>query len=492
MLKEGERVLAFAEMELDENYSKEFEFEQEPLNFPMKNFVFVGFFSLIDPPRLTVKTAIHDCHTAGVKVFMVTGDHPTTAQAIAKSLNLITHPTEKDLKEKNVPIPEEGCKAIVVTGTDLLSFKEEDWNYVLKHEEIVFARTMPQQKQDIVRELTKLGHIVGMTGDGVNDAPALKAAHVGIAMGSGAAVAKEAGQLVLLEDDFGAIVEGIREGRLIFDNLKKTICYVLTSNIPELIPFLLFIAMRIPLSIETIMIILIDVGTDLAPAVALAYEEPEDLIMNIPPRSKDNHLVGVRLMLISYVFWGFIQTFGAYFGWAWVFYARGFTISSLMGAGPNIRDSWSSLSDDRKTFFGDLCRANNWWQEHHPTSPCQQDFMDELVDDLAVAQSAYFMTIVWAQLGAIFIRKTQMASIFNWERFTCNKAIFVAIILELAILFAVVYIPGLNHVLMFASVPAEWATPSLWIIPTFVILEETRKFICRKNPKGKFAQLTNL
>ena len=382
---------------------------------------------------------------------------------------------------------------LVVNGVELLNYTDEDWDRTFSYKDIVFARTMPQQKQDIVNQLKRKDEIIAMTGDGVNDAPALKAAHVGIAMGSGASVAKEAGQLILLKDDFSNIVDGIGEGRLIFENLKKCICYVLASNIPELIPFLLFIIIQIPLSIETIMIILIDVGTDLAPAISLAWEIEENETMKLPPRSMDEHLVGFRLMFTGYILNGFIMTFCSYFAWAWVYYDHGFTIKDLIGAGIGYRETWEKMTDPQRVFFSDMCLNSSWYQINKVQAlgkNCQQDFKVFMVDLLAISQSAFLMTVVWAQLACIFIRKTSAESILSWKRITNNIPLFFSLLIEIAVILIVIYIPGLNNALLLTSVPPLYASTGLWVIPLLIIVEEIRKWFIRKSPNGCVAKWT--
>lgn len=481
LARRGERVLAFAHLELPRDKFPPgyvFDADSTPPNFPTTGLTLVGFLSLIDPPRMSVKPAIEQCNTAGIKVFMVTGDHPITAHAIAKSLGLITKPTAAELRFDGLPVPEDYHEAIVVHGTEMQTFTAEDWKRVLRHKEIVFARTMPQQKQDIVRELNELGNIVAMTGDGVNDAPALKAANVGIAMGSGAAVAKEAAQLILLNDDFGAIVDGIREGRLIFENLKKCISYVLSSNIPEIIPFLLFIALKIPLAIETISILIIDLGTDLAPAVALAYEEPEDAIMQVPPRPEHAHLVGPQLMFISYGTIGMIQNFCAFFAFLWVFYDYGFTIDNLLGSGIEYKENWDDLSNERKEFFDKLCRKVDDYQ-----GDCQQGFVDYRIEALEYAQGAFLLTVVWSQIANILIRKTQVASIFDWKRLTENKVMIYSVLFEIGLILIIVY-PGGEAFQMRGD--SLYLCTGLWVIPLIIIWDEIRKFLCRWEPTAEW------
>ena len=208
---------------------------------------------------------------------MVTGDHPITAKAIAKSVGIISAgcKTVEDLAAE-MKVPAESinprlAKAKVVNGTELKDLSSDQLDDILlNHNEIVFARTSPQQKLIIVEGCQRMGAIVAVTGDGVNDSPALKKADIGIAMGiAGSDVSKQAADMILLDDNFASIVVGIEEGRLIFDNIKKSIDYTLTSNIPEIAPFLMFIIANIPLPLGTVTILCIDLGTDMVPGNTL-------------------------------------------------------------------------------------------------------------------------------------------------------------------------------------------------------------------------------
>ena len=278
----GERVLGFCDFYLDpEKFPEDFNFDAEEPNFPMDGLRFIGLMSLIDPPRAAVPDAVTKCRSAGIKVIMVTGDHPITAKAIAKSVGIISEGTEtvEDIAARlNIPLSEVNARearAAVVHGGELKDLSEAQLDEILiHHSEIVFARTSPQQKLIIVEGCQRMGAIVAVTGDGVNDSPALKKADIGVAMGiAGSDVSKQAADMILLDDNFASIVTGVEEGRLIFDNLKKSIAYTLTSNIPEISPFLLFIIADIPLPLGTVTILCIDLGTDMVPGNHHASKE---------------------------------------------------------------------------------------------------------------------------------------------------------------------------------------------------------------------------
>jgi sodium/potassium-transporting ATPase subunit alpha len=258
------------------------------------------------------------CQAAGIKVIMVTGDQQATAAAIAAKINIISDPSleYRILKENGMPDGEafQAARSIVVHGDELAAkhYEEEtlddrdpekgryllDW---ISKKEVVFARTTPSQKLLIVDACQKAGHVVAVTGDGVNDSPAIKKADIGVAMGSGSEVAKNAADMILLDDNFSSIVNGVEEGRLIFDNLKKSIAYTLSSNIPEISPFLAFMVFQFPLPLSTVLILCIDLGTDMVPAISFAYENAELDIMSRPPRSsKKDRLVNTKLISFAY------------------------------------------------------------------------------------------------------------------------------------------------------------------------------------------------
>ncbi|MDD2463748.1 MAG: cation-transporting P-type ATPase [Desulfobulbus sp.] len=255
------------------------------------NLTLAGFIGIEDPLRPEVPQAVTKCQAAGIEVLMVTGDHPVTAMAVAANAGIVGV----------------GEKAYL-TGQNLKGLTIDEVARQIQQGIRIFARTTPEQKMKIVTALQGMGKVVAMTGDGVNDAPALRAADVGIAMGrQGTDVAREAAQIILLDDNFASIVSGIEEGRTVFANMQKFTNYVLVSNGPEILPYLLYIVLPVPLALNIIHILSIDLGTDLVPSMGLGQEPADPEVMTRPPRTSGLGLLTGQLMLHSYCFLGLIE-----------------------------------------------------------------------------------------------------------------------------------------------------------------------------------------
>jgi len=467
----GERVLGFCHLYLDpKQYPEDYEFNLDQLNFPVEKLCFVGLISLIDPPRPSVPGAVAKCHTAGIKVVMVTGDHPITAKAIAKQVGIIKSETIEDVAKRMGVKPaqvNQPVDAIVVAGEQIKGFVKEDWDRVLGHKEIVFARTSPQQKLLIVEANQDRGYIVAVTGDGVNDSPALKKANIGVAMGiTGSDISKEAADMILLDDNFSSIVAGVEEGRLIFDNLKKSIAYTLEHLTSEVVPFLLFFVAEIPLPLTTVLILCIDLGTDLFPAISCAYEEAESDIMSRPPRNPNkDKLVGWRLFFFAYLQIGLIQVSGVMFTYFYVFRRLGYPASMLVGSGKDWKDD---------TITG---------PEFDFTTSAQRDA------DTKTVQTAVFLAIVIVQWGGLLVCKTRKLSLF--QQGLRNKAINYSLIAETLIAIFLIYCPGVCDVTgTDRFFPGEFWWPPMPFSLLVIVYDEVRKYIIRHNPGGLVERLT--
>lgn len=405
LMDEGLRVLCFAYSEVE----------------PEKDMLFVGLAGLEDPPRPEVSEAIRKCHEAGIKIILITGDASRTALAIAKEIELI----------KNNPV--------IIEAEEFHKMTDLELREKLKEREILFTRMTPKDKLRIVTLLQESGERVAVTGDGVNDAPALKKADIGVAMGSGTDVAKEAGEIILLDDNFATIVNAIEEGRAIYENIRKFISYFFTSNIAELIPYIAYAVFRIPLPLTIMQILAIDLGTDILPGLALGAEKPTKEVMKKPPRGTNERLLNIKLLLRVFLILGPIEAMAGLFGYFYVLKSGG----------------WQ---------WGEALSANNIL------------YMQ--------ATTACLTGIVLAQVANGFVSRSFKESVFSLGIFS-NKLLLGGILFELLLQIFIVYHPIGNSIFSTYPIPLNiW----LILIPFAVFLfavEETRKFFNFKFTKLK-------
>ena len=438
-----------------------------------------------DPPREDVLEAVQTMRTAGVRIFMVTGDFRLTAEAIAKQVGILTAKTvhSLDQMQKNSdaylltkgmaetdmkPKDDDELLGLVLNGSDLLEMSKEDWDVVNTcYSEIVFARTSPEQKMKIVQELRLRGdNVVGVTGDGVNDAPALKVADVGLAMGSGSDVAKEAAQMILLNNDFASIPVAIENGRLVFENLKKVTFYVMpTGTYTQMMAVFsnVFFGMQIPLT--SYQQVFFSIAHDVIMSVALMYEKAESDLMRVKPRNiRTNRLVDYKFFVQLYLFIGVIiwlSCFGMFFLY-WK--TQGFGFYDLMFA----YDAWGA------TWTGTAA---------------------ELANLLATSQSIFYVTMVIMQLGNVMATRNRRVSVLESNPLygpRQNLVLVGAIVLHICVALMNVYVstsPGNPNIFLFGSVPAEY-----WFIPIplalgLLLCDEGRKLIVRTYPKSWVADI---
>ncbi len=417
---QGLRVIAVAYKKMPKTeYGKDVDVES--------NLIFVGLAAMRDPPRIEVKDAVLKAKQAGVKTVIITGDYGPTAEAIAKEVGI----AERDC-----------CQ--VIRGVDLDDLSDQDVIDEVKKGNVIFARVAPEQKLRIVKALKKSGEIVAVTGDGANDAPSLKEADIGVAMGaSGTDVAREAADIVLLDDSFASIVKAIESGRAIYENIRKFIVYVFSHNWAELIPFLLYAALGFPLPLLVVQVLAIDLAIDVVPSLALSREPAEQGIMEEPPRSIKERLF-TRKVLLRSVFIGVIIATGAIIGCLNVWATGGWHIGMAVPA------DWH--------FGGSLPNNNPIYLK---------------------GVTMMFAGIVVAQAGNVLACRTSKQSVFKTSLKT-NKWIIIGIIAQLSILAFLVYVPLMNSV--FGTQPlgiTDWAfLLSLAVIVVFA--EEIRKFFSRK------------
>lgn len=388
----------------------------------------LGLAGIMDPPRPEAAGAVAACRRAGVRVVMITGDYGLTAESAARETGIIR-------------MSDDGScgRARIVTGEELDAMDGPALRAVLQ-EEVIFARAAPEHKLRVVAALQEFGHVAAVTGDGVNDAPALKKADIGVAMGrSGADVAREAADMILLDDNFASIVNAIEEGRAVFANIRKFTSYIFTSNTPEAVPFILHALSggRIPLALGIMQILAVDLGTDIAPALALGADPPEPGVMDQPPRSKNRHVIDGRLLIRAYLWLGPAQSLAAMAAFFFMYWMNGYA------------GQWLDL----------------------PT--------DGLLYHQAMAMT--LAAIVTTQIGNLFAQRRENAPALRIMTFA-SRAAWMGVAVELLVVAALIYFPVLARLIDVAPFPTVYWVWLLSLSPMLLLVDEARKAITRRTP----------
>jgi P-type Ca2+ transporter type 2C len=414
LARRGLRVLAVAHREIPAYVRQPEGANVEEIE---RDLVLLGFIAMEDPPRPQVPAAIAACRRAGVRVLMVTGDSGLTATAVAKQIGM----HDDDPR--------------VVAGALLDRLPDAGLDAILDDRNLIFARVSPEHKLRLVEAYQRRGEVVAVTGDGVNDAPALKRADIGVAMGeTGTDVAREAADIVLADDDFANIALAMREGRAVYDNVRKFVSYIFASNVPEAVPFIAFALLGVPLPLTVMQILAVDLGTDLLPALALGAERPEPDVMERPPRRRSQRLLDSPTLLRAYGWLGALEAALAMSGY---FLAQ-------------------------------------WWEGWRFGKP--------LIDGglgYATATSMTFAGIVFCQIGNVFACRSASHSVFR-PRTGHNRLLYAGVACELVLLALVLYVPPLARVFGLAPLSVKhWLV--LCVFPlVIVIFEEARKLLANR------------
>ncbi|KAK5995373.1 Sodium/potassium-transporting ATPase subunit alpha-A [Cladobotryum mycophilum] len=445
------------------------QFEENILQESKTGLILVGLVAIVDPLRPEIEGVVSTLRGAGIRIAMVTGDFALTALAIARDAGIVTtaHVDNASNLDRTFDSASEDTEkgstnrrgAIVISGPELLTLNDNQWKALIEYEEIVFARTTPEQKLRIVREF-QADNVVAMTGDGVNDAPSLKAADVGISMGSGSDIAMEAADMVLL-DTFSSVVVAVQYGRVVFDNLKKVIAYLLPAgSFSEFWPVMTSVLFGLPQILSSFLMIIICCFTDCAAATMLSFEKPEaDVLLRRPRNVKKDRLVNWQLIFHAYGIIGITETVASFAMAYWYLERQGIPFKDL------------------------------WFGFGRVPNGIDPDYYTEKLNE---ASSIYFVNLVVMQWFNLLATRTRRLSIFQHppilNKETENWYLFPAILFSLAMAILWLYIPQLHPILGTSRVPVEY-----WFLPFafglfIVLLDEARRFTARKWPQGIIAK----